>query len=156
MPLHAQLSPEKPVSCMEADPADFPADICSTLLYQHMKRKEPIILDSACVRDDELLGAMDAITLLSGKWKIQLITALNCGGPLQFMDLLRLLDGIGPKMLSRELQDLELNLVVSRTVMETRPVTVKYELTPHGRSLERVIDSVRAWGGGHRRMILGK
>jgi DNA-binding HxlR family transcriptional regulator len=121
-----------------------------------MQKKEPIILDSACVRDDELIGAMDAIAILSGKWKIQLITALNCGGPLQFMELLRLLDGIGPKMLSRELQDLEMNRIVSREALETKPATVRYALTQHGRSLERIINELRCWGGGHRRLILGR
>lgn len=120
-----------------------------------MRKKEPIVLDSACVRDDELIGAMDAIALLSGKWRIQLITALNCGGPLQFMDLRRLLPGIGPKMLSRELQDLELNRIVTRSAMDTKPPTVKYTLTDHGRSLERIINELRRWGGGHRATIFG-
>lgn len=121
-----------------------------------MRKKEPIVLDMACVRDDELIGAMDAIALLSGKWRIQLITALDCGGPMQFMDILRLLDGIGPKMLSRELQDLEQNHIVSRSEMDTKPVTVKYCLTEHGRSLERIINELRHWGGGHRRLIFGQ
>ena len=120
-----------------------------------MRKKEPIVLDSACLRDDELIGAMDAIALLSGKWRIQLITALNCGGALQFMDILRLLDGIGPKMLSRELQDLELNRIILREALDTKPVTVKYMLTEHGRSLERIINELRHWGGGHRRIIFG-
>jgi DNA-binding HxlR family transcriptional regulator len=121
-----------------------------------MKRKEPIVLDSACTKDDELIAAMDTIAILSGKWKIQLITTLNCGGALQFMELLRLLDGIGSKMLAKELAGLEMNLLVKRTVMETRPTTVQYELTPHGRTLERIINEMRQWGRSHRRVVIGK
>lgn len=121
-----------------------------------MKKKEPVILDSACVKEDELIGAKDTLAVLSGKWKIQLITTLNCGGALQFMEILRILDGIGPKMLSKELQDLEANLLVSRTVIETKPVTVKYELTPHGRTLERIINEMRLWGRAHRKEVIGK
>lgn len=121
-----------------------------------MKKKDPPILDITCTRDDEHIAAMDTIAILSGKWKIKLITTLNCGGALQFMELLRLLDGIGSKMLSKELQDLETNMLVKRTTMETRPVTVKYELTPHGRTLERIINEMRLWGRTHRKMILGR
>jgi DNA-binding HxlR family transcriptional regulator len=121
-----------------------------------MKRKEPIVLDNACIKDDELIAAKDTIAILSGKWKMQLITTLSCGGALQFMEILRIIDGIGTKMLSKELQDLELNLLVKRTVMETRPVTVKYELTPHGHTLERIINEMRLWGRTHRRVVIGK
>ena len=121
-----------------------------------MKKKEPVVLDATCIKDDELIAAMDTVAILSGKWKIQLITTLNCGGALQFMEIQRILDGIGAKMLSRELQDLETNLLVKRTVMETRPVTVKYELTPHGRTLERLINELRLWGRAHRKVVIGK
>ena len=121
-----------------------------------MRKKEPVVLDITCTREDELIAAKDAVAILAGKWTIQLITTLNCGGALQFMEILRLLDGIGPKMLARELQDLETNLLVTRTVMDTKPQTVKYELTPHGRTLDRIINEMRAWGREHRRQIMGR
>jgi len=69
---------------------------------------------------------------------------------------LRIVQGIGTKMLARELQDLETNLLVKRSVMETRPVTVKYELTPHGLTLQRIINEMRIWGRAHRREVIGK
>jgi DNA-binding HxlR family transcriptional regulator len=121
-----------------------------------MKRKEPIVLDTACTREDEQIAARDTIDILSGKWKLQLITTLHCGGALQFMEIQRLIPGIGPKMLARELHDLETNLLISRTVMDTRPVTVRYELTPHGHTLQRIINEMRAWGRTHRRLVMGR
>lgn len=121
-----------------------------------MKKKEPIVLDKACARDDELIAARDTIDILSGKWKIQLITTLNCGGPMQFMEILRTVEGIGSKMLSKELQDLQANLLVTRTVTGAGPVTVRYELTAHGRTLERIIDEMRIWGKAHRKQVIGK
>ena len=121
-----------------------------------MKRKDPIILDNTCTKDDELIAAKDTLAVLSGKWKIQLITTLNCGGALQFMEILRIMDGIGPKMLSKELQDLEVNHLVSRSVMDTKPVTVKYELTTHGKTLESIINQMRLWGRSHRKEVFGK
>ena len=68
--------------------------------------------------------------------------------------LLRIVDGIAAKMLSKELHDLELNQLVKRTVKETRPITVEYEITEYGRSLETVVKSIANWGLQHRRRIM--
>jgi DNA-binding HxlR family transcriptional regulator len=70
------------------------------------------------------------------------------------MDLIRLVKGIAPKMLSKELHDLEINLLIKRTVQPTKPVTVKYGLTLHGKTLERIINEMRIWGKIHRKHIL--
>lgn len=121
-----------------------------------MKKKEALVLDITCTKDDELIAAKDTLAILGGKWKIQLITTLNCGGALQFMEILRTVDGIGTKMLAKELKDLETNLLVKRTVKDTSPITVKYELTPHGRTLERIINEMRIWGATHRKEIFGR
>ncbi len=105
----------------------------------------------------ELLAIKDTMDVLSGKWKIQIIaTLINYDRALRFMDLLRLVDGIAAKMLSKELQDLEINLLVKRTVQNTKPITVEYELTPHGKTLERIIGEIGLWGKSHRKKIIGK
>ncbi|MBX3101826.1 MAG: helix-turn-helix transcriptional regulator [Bacteroidetes bacterium] len=94
--------------------------------------------------------------LLSGKWKIQIIGALMRKSPLRFMDLLREVDGIAAKMLSKELQDLEINQLVARTVQATKPITVEYAITPYGQTLERVIQEIVSWGSLHRKRIFEK
>src|ERR1041385_3935329 len=71
---------------------------------------------------ERLLAINDAMDVLSGKWKIQLIGLLLFKGRMRFMELLRHLDGIGAKMLSKELQNLEANQIITRTVMHTKPV----------------------------------
>jgi len=99
----------------------------------------------------------DAMEILGGKWKIRIIATLTMREqPLRFMELIRMVDGIGAKMLSRELQDLEINLLVKRTVLDTKPITVEYELTPHGRTLKKAIDEIHRWGVLHRRKITGR
>ncbi len=104
----------------------------------------------------EFMAIRDAMDILSGKWKIHIIGTLTFSkGALRFIDLLRLVDGIGAKMLSKELNDLELNLIVKRTVLNTKPITVEYELTPHGHTMERVINELRLWGTLHRKKIIG-
>lgn len=100
-----------------------------------------------------LLAIRDTMQLLSGKWKIQIIGALFLNDKRRFMDLLREVDGIGAKMLSKELQELEQNQLVTRTVMNTKPVTVEYELTRHGKTLNTVIKEIATWGVAHRKHL---
>jgi len=72
------------------------------------------------------------------------------------MDLIREIEGIGAKMLSKELQDLEMNNLVSRTVMNTKPITVKYSITEQGKTLSPVIDELPKWGVEYRKSVCEK
>jgi DNA-binding HxlR family transcriptional regulator len=103
---------------------------------------------------DRILGMRDAMDVLRGKWKIQIIGTLLFGGRMRFMDLMREVNGIAAKMLSKELQDLETHQLITRTVMETKPITVEYEITPYGRSLEKVIVEIVHWGYEHRKEMM--
>jgi DNA-binding HxlR family transcriptional regulator len=103
---------------------------------------------------ERLLAIGDAMHVLSGKWKIQLIGILLFKGRMRFGELLRNLDGIGAKMLSKELQNLEENKLITRTVLNTKPITVEYEITAYGRSLENTILGIVDWGMNHRKEIM--
>lgn len=105
---------------------------------------------------EQLIAIGDTMILLSGKWKIQIIGWLLLYGRVRFMDMLRGIDGIAAKMLSKELQELEQNEIVTRTVMPTKPITVEYELTPHGKTLKVVIDAISGWGVMHRKFLFKK
>jgi DNA-binding HxlR family transcriptional regulator len=54
-------------------------------------------------------------------------------------------------MLSKELKDLEMNSIVKRTVYDTQPVTIEYELTLSARTLSEVLDKMVEWGVRHRK-----
>jgi DNA-binding HxlR family transcriptional regulator len=75
-------------------------------------------------------------------------------GKMRFMDLLRVVDGIGAKMLSKELQDLEINQLITRTVLNTKPITVEYKITPYGNTLEKIVTEIVGWGTEHRKKIM--
>lgn len=96
----------------------------------------------------------DVSYILSGKWKIPILAALTTFGKMRYMDLLRKMDGIGTKMLSKELQELELNKLISRTVTNGRPVMVEYEMTDHGKTLTPVINGLITWGLEHRAVVI--
>jgi len=100
-----------------------------------------------------LLPVRDALDILRGKWKIPIIIALAFGNK-RFKEMEREINGITARMLSKELKELELNELVTRTVYDTSPVTVEYALTAYGKSLQNVIDELHNWGIKHRKRII--
>lgn len=99
-----------------------------------------------------LAAVRDSLYVIGGKWKLPIIIALM-EGPQRFSELQRSLEGITPKVLSKELKDLELNAFVVRTVYDTTPVIVEYTLTEYSRTLKPVLNSLRSWGEQHREHI---
>ena len=97
----------------------------------------------------------DTLDIISGKWKVTIIGSLGFGKK-RFMELQRDVEGIGAKMLSKELRELEINGLVTRTVYDTKPVTVEYEITEYGRTLQPIIFEMAKWGGQHRKRIMSK
>ena len=105
---------------------------------------------AACNR--ALAAVRDSLYVIGGKWKLPIIITLM-EGPRRFRELQRSLDGITPKVLSKELKELELNAFVVRTVYDTTPVTVEYQLTDYSKTLKPVLNSLRIWGEQHREHI---
>jgi DNA-binding HxlR family transcriptional regulator len=101
------------------------------------------------------LAIADTMDVLSGKWKIRIIGSLSFGQQ-RFMALKGSIEGIAAKMLSKELQELELHGLVKRTVLNTKPITVEYELTPYGESLKPIIEVIAAWGMQHRKKVISE
>lgn len=97
----------------------------------------------------------DTLYVLSGKWKLPLILALS-NGALRFKEVQRALGEVTPKILSKELRELEINGFVERRVLSTKPVTVLYVATPYSRTLDKVLDEMRSWGLQHRQRIMGQ
>ncbi|MFC5269842.1 winged helix-turn-helix transcriptional regulator [Adhaeribacter terreus] len=102
---------------------------------------------------NHILPIRDALDIISGKWKIPIISAL-CIHKRRFKELHRDVPGITAKMLSKELKDLEVNGLVKRTVYDTTPVSVEYAVTEYGHSLNPVIFALRDWGLKHRERML--
>jgi len=118
--------------------------------------KKKAMVNDTPVCQVRMQAISDSMGILSGKWKFHILGTLIEGSKLGFMDLLREVDGIGTKMLSKELQDLEMNHLVSRTVMNTKPITVEYSITEYGKTLSPVIDALANWGVSYRKSVYGK
>lgn len=100
-----------------------------------------------------VLAINDTLNVFNGKWKLPIIGSLLYGKK-RFKELEREVTGITPRMLSKELKDLEMNGVVKRTVYDTIPVTVEYELTKSGQQLQKVLDQMIEWGMQHRKQVM--
>lgn len=107
-------------------------------------------LNNTPICKNRITAIRDSMEILSGKWKFHILGTLMEGGSMRFMDLLREVDGIAAKMLSKELQDMEMNQLISRTVLDTKPITVEYEVTEYGKTLKPIIDELANWGMAYR------
>lgn len=90
---------------------------------------------------------------IADKWVV-LVLGLLADGPMRFSQLKREIDGISQKMLSQTLRALEADGLLTRRAFATVPVTVEYELTPLGVSLNGAVAPLRAWANGNMSRIL--
>lgn len=102
--------------------------------------------------DSSLNYVVDALYVLGGKWKLPLILSL-VQSPKRFNEIQHELSGISPKILAKELKDLELNEFITRKVYAGTPATIVYEATPYSLTLKNVLRELSAWGKEHREKI---
>lgn len=96
------------------------------------------------------LAINEAIRILGGKWRLSIVAALMHNNR-RFKDIQSFVGEITPRMLSKELKELELNGVVKRVVHDTTPVLIEYELNQSGKGLITVIEAMLEWGLKHRK-----
>jgi len=86
-----------------------------------------------------------ALVVIGGKWKTLIIWQLK-EGTLRFTKLEDRLPMVSPRMLTKQLRQLEEDGVVMRTMFPEVPPRVEYSLTALGRSVVPVLESLCAWG----------
>lgn len=84
------------------------------------------------------------LQVLGGKWKLHILTTLYYGKK-RFKELEREIEGISPKMLVKELKELEATGIVNRQTFNTVPITVEYSLTREGLTLKPVLAQMKQW-----------
>jgi len=85
-----------------------------------------------------------AVELVGGRWTGAIINRL-LGGRARYNELRAAIPEISDRMLSERLRVLEVEGVVTRTVVPESPVRVEYELTAKGRALEEAIEAIGRW-----------
>ena len=97
-----------------------------------------------------VVALKDALNVINGKWKLAIVCIL-LEEQRRFKDIEYLITGITPRMVSKELKELEINGIIKKVeVIENGLSITKYGLTESGKNLEDVIVMMVKWGKEHR------
>lgn len=86
--------------------------------------------------------------ILGSKWKGSILWHLQ-NGPVRFNDLCRMVSGASKKMIDQRLKEMETQKLITRTVINTRPIAVCYEITEFGRTALDFLEQVKNWAEAH-------
>jgi DNA-binding HxlR family transcriptional regulator len=115
-------------------------------------KKSAEVLSDPRNHKDEVQALQDTIYILGGKWRLLIINSI-CNGNNRFREIQRSIPGLTTKMLSKELKEMEANLLISRTESGTAPVLVEYRETDYCLSFGGIILEMISWGKTHRERI---
>ena len=85
------------------------------------------------------------MNIISRRWTMLIIAVIGNHGSLRFNEILRLLPGISPKVLSDRLKELENAGLIERKVYPETPPRVEYKLTKDGVELRRRLTPLLEW-----------
>lgn len=85
------------------------------------------------------------LRVIGGRWKVLILRELFSQVK-RFGELHRAMNGITQKMLTQQLRELEQDGIVHREVYLQVPPKVEYSLTPLGKTLKPILDSMHRWG----------
>ena len=108
---------------------------------------------SSCI--DTLGPVRDALDVINGKWKLPIIISVSVGNE-RFTDIQESIPGITPKVLAKELRELEQHRLIKRLVVDEYPVKITYKPEPYAGTLTPIIYALKEWGLNHRQKVTGK
>lgn len=94
----------------------------------------------------EHCGISHTLSLIGGRWKINIIAYLLNEEKLRYNELKKRLVGISERMLISKLKELQNDGLVNRIVYQQVPPKVEYELTNLGKSMKDIINKMEEWG----------
>lgn len=103
----------------------------------------------------QMLPIQDALDVINGKWKLLIVVSLMLGNK-RFTDIQNSVPKITPKVLAKELKNLEEHKLITRTVYDDYPVLIEYALTSYGETLTGIMKELHTWGSNHRKKMFGK
>ncbi len=86
-----------------------------------------------------------ALVVIGGKWKALIIWQLKTE-TLRFTEIMERLPTVTPRMLTKQLRELEEDAVIFRKVYAQVPPRVEYSLTSLGLSVVPVLEDLCTWG----------
>jgi DNA-binding HxlR family transcriptional regulator len=107
-------------------------------------------IHSECV--DLVKPVRDALDVINGKWKLPIIISLNAGNE-RFTDIQNSIVGITPRVLAKELKELEQHKLIKRVIINDYPVKISYKTEEYASTLTNVIFALRDWGINHKKEL---
>ena len=104
---------------------------------------------------DTVKPVRDALDVINGKWKLPIIISVGTGNN-RFTDIQESIPGITPKVLAKELKELEQHQLIKRVIVEDYPVKILYKPEPYADTLTPIIYALKDWGLNHREKIFEK
>lgn len=86
------------------------------------------------------------VAVLGGAWKPVVLSLLGRHEVLRFGELRRAAGEPTPRVLTRQLRELEEDGLIERAVYAEVPPRVEYSLTTRGRNVQPLLDAMAAWG----------
>ena len=102
-----------------------------------------------CYCLDTVKPVRDALDVINGKWKLPIIISIGVGNE-RFTDIQESIPGITPKVLAKELKELEQHRLIKRIITEDYPVKINYKPEPYAETLTPIIYALKDWGLSHR------
>jgi DNA-binding HxlR family transcriptional regulator len=96
----------------------------------------------------ELCPVETTARIVGGRWRAAVLEQLFQGTK-RFSELKRAITGITQRTLSQQLRDLQSSGIIERTVYPDAPPRVVYAITPLGKSLRPLLDTMCHWGKSH-------
>jgi len=102
----------------------------------------------------EKLGSSSKVvsTIFIGKWTVAILLCLQ-KRPYRHGELLRRLESVSQRILTRTLRDLESAELVARHVTRSRSIAVEYSLTPMGKTFMAPLTSICGWADRHHKEL---
>lgn len=88
-----------------------------------------------------------ALNVIGGKWKGVFLFHL-IEGTMRFNEFSKLATGASPRLIVKQLRELEADGLIVRKVYAVVPPKVEYSLTQEGKSLKPILKSLSLWGNG--------
>ena len=99
-------------------------------------------------KHDYICPVEATLEIVGGKYKPLILWHLS-GKTLRFGQLQKLLSSATPKMLTKQLRELENDGLIARKVYPVVPPKVEYSLTPLGTSFIPILSSICDWGNNY-------
>ena len=96
--------------------------------------------------DSQILAA---VSIIEGRWKTAVLCKLASKGEMRFTQLMKEIEGISPRMLTKQLKEMEKDGLIARKAYAEIPPRVQYSLTPKGTALIPILSRMAEWKTEH-------